>query len=220
MILNLISGLGANEKVFARLNLQGFDVNHVKWISPKKNESLTHYAARLSKQIVVSENYAIAGLSFGGIMASEITELIQQKPKKTILISSVKTWHELSYIMKKGRQYPLHKLIQKPMLDIGNPLVYWYFGLKTENQKKLLHQFLSESDPDYIKWAINEIVNRQRETPIDNLVQIHGNKDNVFPIKNITPNHTIKGASHFMVYTHAHLVSKILKEELFNLPEN
>jgi hypothetical protein len=214
MVLNLISGLGADEKVFARLDLAEFEVNHVKWISHEPNETLQHYAQRLSKQVVTKEPYAIAGLSFGGILTNEITAFIEPKPVKSFLISSVRNWHQLSDIMQKGRKYPIHKLLPTPLLKIGNPFTYWYFGLKTENQKNLLKQLLSNSDPVFVKWAINEIVNWDREQSLENVIQMHGDKDLVFPIQNNTPDHVIKGGSHFMVYTHANLVSEILKSEL------
>ena len=88
--LNLISGLGADEKVFARLNLDSFNVNQIKWIRPEPKETLHHYAVRLSEQFITKEPYAITGLPFGGILTNEMTSFIEPKPIKSILISSVR----------------------------------------------------------------------------------------------------------------------------------
>ncbi len=46
--LNFISGLGADERVFQYLDVPVPDKNFVKWIDPRKNESLENYAARLA----------------------------------------------------------------------------------------------------------------------------------------------------------------------------
>jgi len=210
--LNLISGLGADEKVFERLDLSLYKVNHIKWIRPEPKETLQHYSIRLIDQFVTTEPYIIIGLSFGGIITSEILDFIKPKPIKSIIISSVRNRHELPYLMQKGRIYPIHRLIPNRLLKIGNPFLYWYFGLKTGNQKKLLNHFLSSSDPIFVKWAINEIVNWKREKSLENVIHIHGNKDKVFPIGGTEVDHMIKNGSHLMIYTHANLVSKLLNK--------
>ncbi len=58
------------------------------WIEPLKNESLKNYAQRISNKIT-SDNPTLIGLSFGGILAVEISKIL--KLQKVILISSAKT---------------------------------------------------------------------------------------------------------------------------------
>lgn len=84
----LISGLGADERMFQRLNFYNFEPVYLQWISPKKNESISDYAARLKSQIT-EEKPIIIGLSLGGMMAVEISKQI--KTEKVVLISSIKT---------------------------------------------------------------------------------------------------------------------------------
>ena len=212
--LNLISGLGADKKVFERLDLSLYKVNYIKWIRPEPKETLRQYSIRLTEQFVTNEPYIIIGLSFGGIITSEILHFIKPKPITSIIISSVRNRHELPYLMRKGKTYPIHRLIPNRLLKIGNPIIYWYFGLKTENQKKLMSYFLSSSDPIFVKWAINEIANWEREKSLENVIHIHGNKDKVYPIGKTKADHIIKNGSHLMIYTHANLVSKLLNEIL------
>jgi hypothetical protein len=88
----LISGLGADERVFKHLDLSGYKATYIQWLKPEKHESITSYAERLCGQITTTKPILI-GLSFGGIMAVEIAKCIDTE--KIILISSIKTRKEI-----------------------------------------------------------------------------------------------------------------------------
>jgi len=77
-----------------------------------------------------------------------------------------------------------------------------------------MNHFLSSSDPIFVKWAINEIANWNREKSLENVIHIHGDKDKTFPIGGTEADHIIKNGSHLMIYTHANLVSKLLNKIL------
>ena len=66
--LYLLSGLGADKRVFDCLDLSGFKLNHIVWIDPLDNETIEDYAQRLLLQIPASRP-TLMGVSFGGIMA-------------------------------------------------------------------------------------------------------------------------------------------------------
>jgi pimeloyl-ACP methyl ester carboxylesterase len=72
MNIYLISGLGADKRVFSKL---GFSTNHVikhiEWIKPNSNEDLSSYARRLARQIDESKPFFLVGVSFGGMIAVE-----------------------------------------------------------------------------------------------------------------------------------------------------
>lgn len=93
----MIGGLGADERVFKFLKLN-CDFEIIKWINPEPKEELESYVNRLLKQINQDEEFGILGVSFGGIVAIEISKII--KPKKLILISSVESSSQLpkSYV--------------------------------------------------------------------------------------------------------------------------
>lgn len=80
-----ISGLGADARVFQFLKLP-IEIITIDWLSPKRNESLSEYAARLIPQINIKQEFILLGVSFGGLIALELSKLL--KPKATILISS------------------------------------------------------------------------------------------------------------------------------------
>ena len=80
-----ISGLGADKRVFEKLTLD-LELIPIDWITPYKNERIEDYAKRLSKKIDKKEEFIIIGVSFGGLIATEISKIL--KSKLTILISS------------------------------------------------------------------------------------------------------------------------------------
>jgi predicted esterase YcpF (UPF0227 family) len=86
MKLYLIGGLGADERVFQLLNLN-IETQFIKWIEHEPQEELKSYVNRLKNQINQEEEFGLLGVSFGGIIAIEISKLI--KPKFVIVLSSV-----------------------------------------------------------------------------------------------------------------------------------
>lgn len=74
----ILSGLGADERVFKKLDLVPLEPVYLKWIPPHKNESVESYASRLLSQIT-EKNPVLIGLSFGGMMAIEIAKQIETK---------------------------------------------------------------------------------------------------------------------------------------------
>lgn len=71
----ILNGLGADERVFQLLDFSDFSPIFIQWIIPEQNESIENYASRLLQQID-TPNPLILGLSFGGMMATEISKLI------------------------------------------------------------------------------------------------------------------------------------------------
>lgn len=83
----VFSGLGVDKRVYDNIDFGTLDVEFIDWIEPLKNESLESYAFRISKKIT-EENPILIGLSFGGMLAAEISKIINVK--KIILIASAK----------------------------------------------------------------------------------------------------------------------------------
>jgi surfactin synthase thioesterase subunit len=71
----LISGLGADRRVFKKLVFPtDFELIYLDWITPEPAESLEAYAARLALNIDTSAPFYLIGLSFGGMLATEIAK--------------------------------------------------------------------------------------------------------------------------------------------------
>lgn len=93
----IFSGLGVDRRVFDRIDFKDLDVKFIDWIDPIKNETLQNYAKRISRKIT-SENPILIGLSFGGMIAVEISKILNTK--KIILIASAKNKYELPFIYR------------------------------------------------------------------------------------------------------------------------
>jgi pimeloyl-ACP methyl ester carboxylesterase len=208
-----ISGLGADRKAFQRLKLpKEIAVRHINWIEPKANESLNDYCQRLSASIDTSESFSLVGLSFGGMVAIEIAKTL--KPKQVIIISSIATSKELPFIYKLIGHMRLHQLAPSFLYKNPNLFVYWFFGAKTAVERRLFRHFLYSSSVQFLRWAMDKVVCWKNKQRPDHLYHIHGTEDRVFPLKLTRADVKVEGGRHFMVYSKADVVSKILCERL------
>ncbi|BAU64657.1 hypothetical protein STA3757_20300 [Stanieria sp. NIES-3757] len=205
-----ISGLGADKRVFQRLEFKGYQPVHIDWLDPKPNEALADYAQRLTNQIK-SDHPIIIGLSFGGIVAVEIAKQIQVD--HLILISSTKNRAEIPFYFKILRWFPIHRIFPyQTFLFIGYSLVKWFFGLENKEECQLLRAILFDTDAHFIKWAIHRVVIWNNQTIPDHLYHIHGMSDRIFPIRFVKPDCAIEKAGHLMVLNRAFQISKLIEK--------
>lgn len=213
MNVYLISGLGADYRAFRNLTFDAqYTIHYLTWIEPLKNESLREYSIRLSKNIDDSKPFILIGLSFGGMIATEISHILH--PEKTTLISSVSGYNELPFLYRLAGSIRLHKLIPSKAGNNGNFLMHWLFGIKTPNDKLLLNQILTDSNTSFTRWAINAMLGWRSHSKPSSIIRIHGDRDRVLPITSFQTNHIIKKGGHLMVVTRAEEVSKLLNEIL------
>ena len=83
-----ISGLGADERAFSKLKIDGYSLRVIPWLMPEPGETIQHYATRM-RAIIDDPEPILMGLSFGGMLCAEIAKQIPVQ--KLILISSVKS---------------------------------------------------------------------------------------------------------------------------------
>ncbi|WP_293890449.1 alpha/beta hydrolase [Flavobacterium sp.] len=194
-------GMAASPSIFERIQLsvETFEIHLLEWVSPKKSESLKGYAKRMSEN-VKHENVILVGVSFGGILVQEMKSFVN--PKKVIIISSVKSNSELPQRMKIAKTTKAYKLIPTKLFENIELLAKYTFGSSILKQKiKLYEKFLFVRDKVYLDWAIEQIINWDR-TEIDNeIIHIHGEADEVFPIKHIKKCIIVKGGTHIMILT-------------------
>lgn len=207
----IFSGLGVDKRVLEKIDFGDIEIEFVDWITPIHNESIQAYAKRISSNFDFKKPILI-GLSFGGIMAVEISKLIDTK--KVILIASAKNKNEIPFIYRTLGKLKLNRIIPTSLIQQPNIILYWLFGIKHKGDKNLLKQILKDTDIHFTKWAINEILHwKSSKSPI-NCVHIHGSSDRILPIKNIHPDFIIKNGGHFMTVNKAKEVSQIIKSIL------
>lgn len=203
----IFSGLGADERVFKYLDLTGLEVTFVKWIKPQVNEKLADYVRRLSAQIK-DENPILIGLSFGGIVANEMSKIIPTE--KLILLSSLKTRNEIPLLYRIAGKLNLHKIIPYSLLKSNTFFNRWLFGIIRKNDKDLFQKVLADTDIDFLRWAINVIVKWDNQLLHPQLYHIHGSKDKILPIRNAGNVIVIENGGHLMVLDKAKQVSEAL----------
>ena len=194
-------GMAASSLIFERIKLpaETYEMHFLEWISPNKNESLKEYAKRMAENIK-HQNVILVGVSFGGILVQEMKPFVN--PKMVIIISSVKSNAEFPKRMKIANATKAYKLIPTKLFQNMELLAKFTFGSPILKQKiKLYEKYLSVRDKNYLDWAIEEIINWNR-TIIDNeIIHIHGDADEVFPIKYIRKCIPVKGGTHIMIIT-------------------
>ena len=207
--LYLLSGLGADKRVFDFLDLNGFRLIHIEWVKPFENEKIESYARRLLPQIKTARPTLI-GVSFGGMIAIEIAKQITTD--KLILISSAKTKTDIPFRYRLAGNFWVNRLIPAPLYRHANFVVYWLFGVRKKQEKQLLKAIMDEADNNFVDWATNAIVNWDNEKLLPNVITIHGTADHVLPF--IKADHKVENGGHLMIVSKAKEVSRILQDIL------
>ncbi|WP_412985869.1 alpha/beta hydrolase [Pontimicrobium sp. IMCC45349] len=194
----LMPGMAANPSIFDNIKLpeSQFELHWLEWMIPNPNESLTQYAQRMALK-VKHDNCVLLGVSFGGILVQEMSKNL--KLRKLIIVSSVKTKHELPKRMKLAKATKAYKLAPTHLAQNVDALAKYAFGKTATKRVELYKKYLSVNDKKYLDWAIEQVVCWEQEKPVPEIIHIHGENDGVFPIKNINECIIIKGGTHIMI---------------------
>lgn len=210
----IISGLGADERVFRKLIFPGFSVCHIPWIAPLRRESLEGYAKRLSESICEPDPIII-GLSFGGMVAAEMAS--NKTNARLIILASAKNRFEIPWYYRLAGKLRFDRIVPSKLLGESGRIPEWLFGVSTKEDRILLRNILSDTDPVFLKWAIHTIVNWKRKQPVQHFLRIHGTADRILPVRYVKSDCLISGGGHFMTITHAEEINQILMTVLVRL---
>ena len=191
-------GLAASSAIFERILLpkEDFEMVLLEWKIPLDNETLSEYAKRIAEKIE-HKNPVLIGISFGGILVQEMAKFLVIR--KLIIISSVKSNLEFPRRMKIAKSTKAYKLIPIDLLLNVESLAKFSFGGKINQRLKLYEKFLSVRDKRYLDWSIEQVILWDRTVADDSVIHIHGDQDDVFPIKNIKNCIVVKGGTHIMI---------------------
>ena len=191
-------GLAASSSIFERIVLTDavFEIVLLEWEIPLDNETLGDYAKRITQKII-HPNPVLIGVSFGGILVQEMAKFINAR--KVIIISSVKTNLEFPRRMKVAKTTKAYKLIPTNLLANVESLTQFSFGTKINQRLKLYEKFLRVRDKRYLDWAVEQVILWDRTVADENVIHIHGDADDVFPIKYIRNCVVVKGGTHVMI---------------------
>ncbi|WP_299536152.1 alpha/beta hydrolase [Ulvibacterium sp.] len=191
-------GMAANPSIFENIALpkDRFEQHLLEWFIPERGMTLSEYAVEMNKKIV-HENPVLLGVSFGGMLVQEMAKHIPVK--KTIIVSSVKSSSELPKKMVFAKYTKAHKLLPTGLVNNVELLAKYAFGETLTKRLRLYEQYLSIRDKYYIDWSLDQIINWEQQNCPERLVHIHGEKDPVFPIENITDCISVKNGTHTMI---------------------
>ncbi len=203
-----ISGLGADKRVFSFLDLSFCEPVFIDWIPPHPGETLPGYAARL-RQRIPEENPVVVGISFGGMLVTEMAK--KETGLRGIIISSNKTHTEFPFWLRLGKYLPLYKLSPAALskkIMLSNT---WLLAGRKKEYKDVQRQIIRDSDMKFVKWAISAILQWKNNTAPSNITHIHGTSDKLLPFRFVKPDHIIKNGSHTMTLDKHQEVSELLR---------
>jgi pimeloyl-ACP methyl ester carboxylesterase len=207
-----LSGLGADEKIFADITINNHSLEFVPWLTPAPKEKISDYALRMAGQIP-DKAPVLLGVSFGGMIAIEIAK--QLPVKQVILISTVKTAAELPAWIKLVRRFKMNKWLPVKSNKLTRSLDNRQIGARTKMEKELVQQYREKSDALYMEWAINEIVNWTNDWYPEKAIHIHGDKDKMFPVRKSAAAILIKGGTHLMILNKAKEISDCINAKMY-----
>jgi hypothetical protein len=202
-----IPGLGTTEKLFEFIHIANCEIKVLQWPETEKGMTLEQYAQLFIPQINTSKPFSLMGVSFGGMICSELSHIINAE--KVILISSCKNKNELPWILRFQKYIPLYKLFSENVLRRFAFNSRWLLGFKKE-YKLAFEEMINAMPKNYVQLSIGMIVNWKNVKTPKNCIHIHGKKDNLLLYKNVKADHSIENGGHAMIVYQAENINTLL----------
>lgn len=194
----LMPGMAASPLIFERIKLplDKFQIHLLEWFIPIEDESISDYALRMCA-FIKHNNSVLLGVSFGGVLVQEMSKHI--KLRKLIIVSSVKSMHELPTHMLIAKATKAYKLVPTQLASNIDVLEKYAYNETVTKRLELYKKYLSVNDSRYLNWALKNMVCWSQEKSNPKLIHIHGDSDKVFPIKNIENCIILKKGTHIAI---------------------
>jgi pimeloyl-ACP methyl ester carboxylesterase len=210
--LFVLSGIGGDERLFDAQRAVR-EIRPIPWIPPADaHESMTHYAARLAREIEIAEPFDLGGSSFGGMLALELARHLA--PQHVFLFGSCRSPDAIAPFLRVLRPLAAispDRLLHPPRMWL--PLVARWFGATSPEHTHLFAQMLAATPPAFIRWAASGVFSwpgvLKLSMPIHH---VHGDRDRLIPLRRVQPDRVIDGAGHFLNVTHADAVNDFIIE--------
>ncbi len=206
-----ISGMGADETIFRNIHIPGCRLIYVPWVKHELNDDMVSYAMKMAAQIP-EENPILLGLSFGGMLISEMTNHI--KVKKAFLVSSSKNESELPALVVMNKWFISLNIVPGFLYTHTNDVMFYYLGAHSEEEKSLIRAMMGRADGAFMGWIAKAMAGWKNQNVNPVITHIHGTADHLISPRNVKPNYWIKDGSHIMLYNKAEEISGIITNEL------
>jgi pimeloyl-ACP methyl ester carboxylesterase len=208
----LLSGMGADDRVFSGLKGVVPRLSVPQWPKPKKKEPLRDYARRFAAAIDPGVPCFVGGASFGGFVALEMIPYLQTEG--CFLVGSLRSARELPAAVKTLRgiastavgavPFEATQLLSALVLSSSRPML--------GNHLASLCEQLSASSAGYLRWASWAVLNwdgPETDSSIP-IYQIHGGNDRVLPVHWTHPDVIVNGAGHALSMSHPEAVAQFI----------
>ncbi len=196
--LFVLSGIGGDERLFDRQRAVR-DIRPIRWIPPSDaREPLTHYAARLAREIRITEPFDLGGSSFGGMIALELARHLS--PRRVFLFGSCRSPNAVAPSLRALRSLTAmlpDRLLQPPR--ILQPLIARWFGATSQAQADLFAQMFVATPTAFVRWASRALLSWPgvAELPMP-IHHVHGDRDRLIPLRRVEPDCVIPRAGHLL----------------------
>ena len=199
--LYFIPGLGSDARMYAPY-LEAFpNAKVLEFIRPFYGETIEEFALRMAAGIDTSSPFSLVGTSLGGILAVEISRVLQ--PQKIVLIASVKCRNELPLLLKSLKSLKVHKLLRAEVVTRAKARKFNRLipDSKSEFKQSLL-DMNEQTDKLFIEWAADAVFNWKGVGNYrKDIVHFHGTKDELFPFRRIKDCVALEGGTHLIATT-------------------
>lgn len=208
--LILLPGMGADARMFPEQQLAFPHLEIPRWIKPEPHESLSHYAARMVEQIPPRRGGFLGGASFGGVVALEMSCLLQ--PEACLLIGSLRDPQALPAAYRRLRGITGLTRWAPALGWLG----LWTVGFVWRSRSLRVLRQLSDADGRFLSWATRALLDWTPSPGIAGLrvFQIHGGRDWVLPARLTQAEHIIPDAGHLLSLTHSAEVNEFLRSHI------
>jgi len=205
-----ISGLGATRVAFENTKVpKGWSKHFIDWIEVKdEDEALENYVERLSEQ-VKHKNPVFAGLSFGGIIAMELTKLYTGT--FAIMLSSFRDKRDLATSLRVLLSMKAYKLIPNIEMNAIRKLVRKAYAVSSKVTEDKLIEMMGQESPMFLRWACKQIDLYQYD-PAHNikLYPIIGTSDKLVDLWEDAEVLEVPNGTHIAVYAHDVIVNEYI----------
>lgn len=205
--ISLLPGMTAGYPIYSRLVplLNNAKLEH--FIPPLPGETLKSYAIRMAPKF--EESHFIAGVSFGSMLALEISRLV--KPMGCIVIAGIQGPQQLPPWFRIGRWIGGRRCSRLLNL-IGRMSERVPRRLQSSETMRMTK--LAGPEGHWHRWATCAILDWQVTNSVTDfrILHIHGDSDATFPLRYVRPDVVIEGGLHGLPISHPRLTAAAIND--------
>ena len=214
--LLLFPGLGADARVFAPQRDIPARIEAVEWPEPlSQSQPLSDYAARIAAALRPRPNLYVGGVSLGAMVALEVARPLGARG--VFLIGGCWSHRQISPLFKAvlalGAAMPpdwVHATLA------ATPLALRAFEHLSPEHVALMTRVLREHSPRQIRWSCRALLRWEccALPPQAPVYSIHGQQDEIVPLRNVKPSRVIPGGHHLINLSHPREVNAFIAERI------